>query len=91
MNIKDGKILAEFMDKELENESFIIGDSWQTLMDIAKEVVYYEQTYAYDGGSIQKDGKCVFENITEALLEMDRLKFEKSIIKAVKWLNKKRK
>ena len=78
------------MDKELENESFIVNDSWQTLMDIAKEVVYYEQTYAYDRDSIQKDGKCVFENITESLIEMDRLKFEKSIIKAVKWLNKKR-
>jgi len=92
MRTKELQTLTDFMCiSELVNDSFIANDSWQTLMDISEHVLYYEQTYALDESTIQKDGKCVFENITEALLELDRKKYGQAILKAIKWLNKKRK
>ena len=78
------------MDKELGHNKFVRFDSWESLMAVAKEVLYYEQTYAYTITEF-KGLSCVFENITAKLVEMDREEFEKAILLAIKWLNIERK
>jgi aspartate/tyrosine/aromatic aminotransferase len=86
MDTKNGILVKNFMDKELGHKVFVVTSSWESLMAVAKEVLYYEQTYAYDNTE-SKGVTCVFENITEKLMEMNREEFEKAILLAIKWLN----
>lgn len=82
---EDTTLLKKFMDNEYGNDGFVLDDSWESLMSIAKNILYYQQTYHYDNEALLSNGKCPFRLVEEALMSMDIVEFKNAIVEAVKW------